>query len=345
MKNKVLLIIVGVMLVLSAIVVYETRDNDKEVISQANNYSKEYMKNMQNRAKEAEANKEKMIEKLKGVVCWGGSNTQGAVGISYVDMLYDRLKEEGYDIPVENMGISSESSIDILGRQGSVPIILSESAEIEGSNKIINNIKIKSSAGAASNILCGNNNPGVNPCVINGVKGTVFGETAKDDATKTSAFYFQRESGGNKVIIPAGAVVKTGGSDVKYKDYINIMWLERKGWSTPKELMEQEEKFIKSINGKYIIIGLSDGDEEKNTEIDKLMEEKFGDKYINPRKILVEYSKQKADKNITEYNKEKLSKGMIPSDLADNNGLLSVTGCRVLSENIYNKIKSLGYLN
>ncbi len=65
------------------------------------------------------------------------------------------------------------------------------------------------------------------------------------------------------------------------------MWLERKGWSTPKELIEQEKKFVNSINGKYIIIGLADGDDERNKEIDRLMERNFGDKYINPRKLLV----------------------------------------------------------
>ena len=74
------------------------------------------------------------------------------------------------------------------------------------------------------------------------------------------------------------------------------------------------------------------------------MEKTFGDKYINPRKLLVEYSKQKMDKNTTEYNREKISKGMIPSDLADNDGLLSVTGYKVLSNNICEKINSLGYL-
>ena len=248
-------------------------------------------------------------------------------------------------MPVENKGIKNESSVDILGRQGSIPIVVSESAEIENSNNAINPIKVKSSNGMATNILCGNKNPGVNPCVINGVKGILFGETDEKDITKTSTFYFQRENSGEKVVIPAGAVVQTEGSDSKYKDYINIMWLERKGWSTPKELIEQEQKFVKSINGKYIIIGLADGDDETNKEVDRLMEKTFGDKYINPRKLLVEYSKQKMDKNTTEYNREKISKGMIPSDLADNDGLLSVTGYKVLSESICKKINSLGYLN
>lgn len=175
-------------------------------------------------------------------------------------------------------------------------------------------------------------------------KGNSFGETDEKDITKTSTFYFQRENSGEKVVIPAGAVVQTEGSDSKYKDYINIMWLERKGWSTPKELIEQEQKFVKSINGKYIIIGLADGDDETNKEVDRLMEKTFGDKYINPRKLLVEYSKQKWTR-IQQNTIEKNIKGMIPSDLADNDGLLSVTGYKVLSESICKKINSLGYLN
>ena len=345
MNKKILLAIAIVMVFVSAIVAFTTKDKNQERISDINNYSKNYINNRQVRINKEKEDREKLVEKLKGVVCWGGSNTAGEGATSYIDFLYEDLKNLGYDLPVENKGIKDESSIDILGRQGSIPIVVSESVEIEESNKAINAIKVKSSSGVATNILCGIKNPGVNPCVINGIKGTLFGETDEKDSTKTSVFYFQRENNGEKVVIPAGAVVQTDGSDPKYRDYINIMWIERKGWSTPKELIEQEQKFVKSINGKYIIIGLSDGDDKTNKEIDRLMEKTFGDKYINPRKILVDYSKQKMDKNTTGYNREKISKGMVPSDLADNNGLLSVTGYKVLSESICKKINSLGYLN
>lgn len=345
MKKNILLTIAVVMVFISAIVAFATKDKNQERISDINNYSKNYINNRQVRINKEKEDREKLVEKLKGVVCWGGSNTAGEGSTSYIDFLYEDLKNLGYDLPVENKGIKDESSTDILGRQGSIPIVVSENVEIEESNKAINSIKVKSSSGVATNILCGSKNPGVNPCVINGIKGTLFGETDEKDSTKTSVFYFQRENNGEKMVIPAGAVVQTDGSDSKYKDYINIMWIERKGWSTPKELIEQEQKFVNSINGKYIIIGLSDGDDKTNKEIDKLMEKTFGDKYINPRKILVDYSKQKMDKNTTEYNREKISKGIIPSDLADNNGLLSVTGYKVLSESICKKINSLGYLN
>jgi len=345
MNKKILLTIAVAMVFISAIVVVATKDKNQERISDINNYSRNYINNRQVRINKEKEERDKLVEKLKGVVCWGGSNTAGEGSVSYIDFLYDGLKKIGYDLPVENKGIKDESSIDILGRQGSIPLVVSENLEIENSNTALNPIKIKSSNGVATNILCGSKNPGVNPCVINGIEGTLFGETDEKDSTKTSVFYFKRENNGEKVVIPAGAVVQTDGSDSKYKDYINIMWLERKGWSTPKELVAQEKKFVNSINGKYIIIGLSDGDDETNKEIDRLMERNFGDKYINPRKILVDYSKQKMDKNTTEYNREKISKGMIPSDLADNNGLLSITGYKVLSESICKKINSLGYLN
>ena len=53
------------------------------------------------------------------------------------------------------------------------------------------------------------------------------------------------------------------------------------------------------------------------------MEQKFGDKYINPRKILVEYAKQRVDQITTEDNKKRISKGMNTKlTFGDNNGLL-----------------------
>ena len=345
MNKRIILGIAFIMVIISVIVSVTVKDDNQAKIKEINNYSREYINNRQERINQENKEKEKMIDKLKGVVCWGGSNTAGEGSVSYIDFLYDELKNIGYDLPVVNRGVKNESSIDILGRQGSIPFVVSENAEIESSINEFNNLKIKSSTGEATNILCGSENPGVNPCIINGVEGTVFGKTSETDATKTESFYFQRKTGGDKITIPAGTIVQTEGSDEKYKDYINIMWLERKGWADAEELMEQEDKFINSINGKYIIIGLSDGDEETNKEIDKLMEEEFGDKYINPRKLLVEYATKHIDKTTTEYNKEKISKGIIPSDLADNNGLLSVTGCKVLSDSLCNKIKELGYLN
>lgn len=345
MNKKILLAISIVMVFASVVVAFTAKDKNQDRIDDINKYSRDYITNRQTRIEKEKEEKEKLIEKLKGVVCWGGSNTAGEAATSYIDFLYEDLKKIGYDLPVENKGVKDESSIDILGRQGSIPIVVSETVKIEDTNKTLTEVKIKSSLGIATNILCGKKNPGVNPCTIGGVTGTLYGEADAKDPTKTNKFYFQREDNDNNETIQAGTVVQTSGSDSKYKDYINIMWLERKGWSTPNELMEQEEKFVNSINGKYIIIGLSDGDEESNKEIDKLMEQKFGDKYINPRKILVEYAKQRVDQNTTEDNKKRISKGMIPNDLGDNNGLLRITGYKVIGENICNKIKTLGYLN
>lgn len=179
MNKKILLTIAMVMVFISAIVVATTKDKNQERISDINDYSRAYINNRQARVNKEKENRDKLVEKLKGVVCWGGSNTAGEGSTSYIDFLYEDLKNLGYDLPVENKGIKNESSVDILGRQGSIPIVVSESAEIENSNNAINPIKVKSSNGMATNILCGNKNPGVNPCVINGVKGILLAKLMK----------------------------------------------------------------------------------------------------------------------------------------------------------------------
>ena len=131
MNKKILLTIAMVMVFISAIVVATTKDKNQERISDINDYSRAYINNRQARVNKEKENRDKLVEKLKGVVCWGGSNTAGEGSASYIDFLYEDLKNLGYDLPVENKGIKNESSVDILGRQGSIPIVVSESAEIE----------------------------------------------------------------------------------------------------------------------------------------------------------------------------------------------------------------------
>lgn len=48
----------------------------------------------------------------------------GYVYANYIDFLYEDLKDMGYDLPVENKGVKDESTVDVLGRQGSIPIIV-----------------------------------------------------------------------------------------------------------------------------------------------------------------------------------------------------------------------------
>lgn len=229
MNKKILLAISIVMVFASVVVAFTAKDKNQDRIDDINKYSRDYITNRQTRIEKEKEEKEKLIEKLKGVVCWGGSNTAGEAATSYIDFLYEDLKKIGYDLPVENKGVKDESSIDILGRQGSIPIVVSETVKIEDTNKTLTEVKIKSSLGIATNILCGKKNPGVNPCTIGGVTGTLYGEADAKDPTKTNKFYFQREDNDNNETIQAGTVVQTSGSDSKYKDYINVMWLERKG--------------------------------------------------------------------------------------------------------------------
>ena len=110
MNKKILLTIAMVMVFISAIVVATTKDKNQERISDINDYSRAYINNRQARVNKEKENRDKLVEKLKGVVCWGGSNTAGEGSASYIDFLYENLKNLGYDLPVENKGIKNESS-------------------------------------------------------------------------------------------------------------------------------------------------------------------------------------------------------------------------------------------
>ena len=161
MIKKILLIVAVVTLFASVAVMLLAKDSNEGKIGNINNYSKNYIYNRQEKLKKEKEEKEKVVAKLKGVACWGGSNTVGYVYANYIDFLYEDLKDMGYDLPVENKGVKDESTVDVLGRQGSIPIIVGENTEIDGTNNTINDIKIKSSSGANVNILCGTKNPGV----------------------------------------------------------------------------------------------------------------------------------------------------------------------------------------
>ena len=159
MNKKILLSISIVMVFASVVVAFTAKDKNQDRIDDINKYSRNYITNRQTRIEKEKEEKEKLIEKLKGVVCWGGSNTAGEAATSYIDFLYEDLKKIGYDLPVENKGVKDESSIDILRRQGSIPIVVSETVKIDDTNKTLTEVKIKSSSGVATNILCGKKNP------------------------------------------------------------------------------------------------------------------------------------------------------------------------------------------
>ena len=57
---------------------------------------------------------------MEGVVCWGDSLTAGLAG-GYPKVLEDYLKEAGINIPVENEGVVSEGTTQIMVRAGVIP--------------------------------------------------------------------------------------------------------------------------------------------------------------------------------------------------------------------------------
>ena len=88
MIKKILLIVAVVTLFASVAVMLLAKDSNEGKIGNINNYSKNYIYNRQEKLKKEKEEKEKVVAKLKGVACWGGSNTVGYVYANYIDFLY-----------------------------------------------------------------------------------------------------------------------------------------------------------------------------------------------------------------------------------------------------------------
>ena len=66
---------------------------------------------------------ERALHFLPGIICWGDSLTYGEEGdgVSFPQVLRERIAAELLEIPVINMGASGEDSITIAGRGGGIP--------------------------------------------------------------------------------------------------------------------------------------------------------------------------------------------------------------------------------
>lgn len=348
-KNIIYMIITGFLIIIF-IAMYICFDDNKGWVG--NDFDKrveEYIdRTIQNKIENENEVKlsEKVLEKTPGIVCWGDGITYGTYGngTTYVSVLKEFLADRGYPYEVINLGVYGEDSRTVLGRAGALPFVIKDDFKIEGTGSELIKIAIISEDGNEVNPCIQDYNPGFNPCVVAGVKCKIYGETKPDNINKASAYFLSRQDNSNKIVdVPAGTIVNTMGSTA-YKNYINILQIgDGGGYSTDTELIEQQVKFVESLEGseKYIILGRISGSEEDNRTYDSAMERAFGNHYINIRKELtgqeilgVEYSAR---------DKDSMEMGIVPECLKTKE-YLNRDGYKALGEIVYNRLEELGFI-
>jgi hypothetical protein len=335
-------IVIAALCVLSYMTIRKSKEQESFAQDEINAYKIEKQEETE---KEKEYNNElqKLLEEVPGIVCWGDDMTagQGSTGVTYPDVLKTLLLADSINIPVINMGITDESSLEVLGRCGAIPFIVAEDMTLAG-NGYVSEFQLKNINGAEVFPLMHNNNPGVNPVKVNGIDCTFYGHIISSTDHSVNGYYLARAEQGEDTVIPAGTVIETSGMD--YGDYINILCIgQNGGYTSLDDLTNQIDLFISKLGknkDKYIILGYA----SSSAEFENALAQKYGEHFLNTRDYLVENGLADAKLQAKGDDENCIQNGIVPSSLRSDENNLNNNGYNVVGNFVYDSLKNLGYL-
>ena len=277
--------------------------------------------------------------KVNGIVCWGDSLTYGLAG-GYPQVLEDLLTKNGMKIPVVNEGITSEDTIEIMRRAGAMPSFLAKDITIPAEKKSVM-IKLVDDDG---NTFGGLPAKGSFSCLvsINGIQGKAI---RKSTEGKTS-YEFTRLYKGEQVSVKSGTKL-TYDFVNRYENYIPVIFMGTNGgWDTIEELIQQQQMIIDVFpeNKEFIIIGLTYQHYVKDKDLDKAMEDHWGEHYINLREYLSGQGIYDAKLKPTSSDLEQMKQGIVPDIIRTDKVHYTEKGYQVLGKLLYQRMQELGYL-
>ncbi|MDB4290217.1 hypothetical protein N9887_04040 [Flavobacteriaceae bacterium] len=272
----------------------------------------------------------------------GDSLTAGAGGDgnSMSKVASDLLGEEWI---VKNMGVGGENTLTIGARHGGIPMYIKESITIPKDGS-----KVEISSGLYSSYNDKNVLPllqgsaGINPCRI---------DTIQCKLTRNQNKYFINR------ITPNSTDYKTKENSTLFtslssekKGILTIFIGQNGGYSSPNELLNQIDLFVKHKGDENVIIITSHGN--STTEIVQLVSDKYQSKYIDLRK----YMTTKAIYDAIEFgllpdngeyptseDLERMEKNYTPKTLLKDGIHFNSIGYELLGRIRYKKGKELGY--
>lgn len=278
---------------------------------------------------------------ITSVNCWGDSLTYGVGGnnVSYPTVI-DTLADDS--VTVNNYGVGGEATREIAGRMGAVPFTLAADITIPADKT---SVTIELNGGE---IL---KQGGNSKYSIDGVSGTL------EKTNQPTVYNFTRETAGDSKTVNKGTQVLPVGISLSG---VNVIWtgandrynLKNDFDGTKNYLFDIHGQMIDKINeagGKYIIVGITAGDENADyTAVIKEFEEyqaaKYGDNFLNLRSILTdEKTYAKYGVTLTVDDKAMMASGRIPHTiLADDKLHFNQYGYAIIGKIIYSKLMSLG---
>ena len=269
-----------------------------------------------------------IAQKEENVACIGDSLTYG-YGASSGSTDYPTVLTKLCGKTVYNLGVSGESTDEILARQGGYPAVVNPFTIPADTTAV--EITFADTVNIGSNntqLLRKNSGNIVNPVIIDGVEGSI--------SLSDSKYWFVRTDAGTEREVKRPQYVVTKEMR-EHKDDIQIIFVGTNGgWMITaddaetriKKLTSQIDMMIDyNTSKKYIIIGmhyfyswvLYNGLTKEQLENAMLL--KYGNHYINLRKYMIEYGLADAELTATEADTEAINNGNVPPSLLYSDGI------------------------
>lgn len=285
---------------------------------------------------ETQQEMEEIAAKPERIICWGDSLTygQGGEGVTYPLILAEKSNME-----VINYGIQGETARQIAIRMG-VLTMTTGAFEIPAET---NPVEVTLWQGGEDPIMMRLGDCAINPCKIAGVEGTLSYHASDNK------YYFTRTVEGEAATVAEGTAVETFASTDKKESDIIVLFAGTNlppDKNTVGELIDMEQKMLDYLGTeRYVVVGLTSKTLIPDIEpINEALAEAFGDHFLDIRKYLLENGLADAGVEPTEQDQKDIEMGEIPSSIRVDEVHGNSEFYRIIGEQVYEKIDSLGYL-
>ena len=276
--------------------------------------------------------------------------TEGAAGQYTIDgetllsaVTYPKVLSELSGREVVNKGIGGQNATQIAVRQGGVTLNTTSELTIPAETTPVE-VELTTSNGIS--IV---NNPygmSLSSCYISDIHGKL--------ECKDNKFYFTRTEAGKAYKVPVGTQIVSADS-LEYNDGIAVIWIGTNGgwvkqdsdWFDFNAYTEICDGMISKLETQeYVIVGLTTQGSAERSSMEKILSEKYGDRFINLRECLTvdEALYEKYGVTLTEEDKASMSEGIVPSTIIHDGPHFYSVGYRMIGDIIYKHMQKIGIL-
>ena len=268
------------------------------------------------------------------IVCWGDSLTVSLDG----ETAYPDVLRELSGCEVVNYGVDAENTAMIAAREGGLRVNVKATVIPSAPDLIPVFLRTENDGHV---FFLDNGDGGVNPCMIGPIEG--------DLQKLNGSYYFSRRKKGERYVVDDGtqfithAMQDAGDNDVLVIFAGTNDLPDRK---TVGNIIKLERAMLEYANcDRYIIVGLTyAGGIPDIDEVNKALMEEFGDNFIDIRTYMLKYGLADAGVIMTPKDEDDINKGEIPASLRRDYVHGNRYYHRLLGEQIYRRMRYLGYL-